>query len=1212
MKESLIREVTDILLSLVLKHELVKKMKYSDKFEKWEDFWLHILNVIYDWELEDLNEKFSTNFPGIDLWNEKWIWVQVTVDDSTNHIRETIKTYKKGYSLEWVDLLPNKYPHLKFLFISSSHKIKKKYSHTIWTDGFNFTKEDIITFDELLKKIESKPIDEIKKIKKVLDEFSPIFDSFIWFQLRKDNYKLIKEAIKDDYKIMLEVIKEHKDEFIKDSNFQNIIKSEVSTTDKLEISTEVLKEKWTKSVEISKEYLDLLSKDPAISSILEEISWGQKKVVDISAFLYDFDSFSDVYAYIIKNIERIKKQDLTPKESKKFYENISQNSSYILHFFDKLWKLNTSILQEIIDNLVYIIIENNADDQNLLSIVNYFEKYVWWKNTDVILSIFNTALDKTEYEFLFRRVAILLAQKSFKSFDTSLMLDLVSKIVQRGKNMAHEFIVEFLSKNIDHFDQWQVESIMNLFDFEGSQSNELISINASIREEKYLPDIFWKILYIDYKLTFHYFWKLIKLVYENDSYSSSKRTLQQINSINYIGYYSFPEVTLSSGRKRHNLQENVFVTMWQELIKAWKNTKNRDFFIEVVSYIIERGDYSVFYELISFALVDNKEQNLDLIRALVQKKEIYPFINIFQERWGVTIFSYMFSKEGDYIEEFQDFVVNDKEIKSHEYHQAYLLSTIPKDRLSEEWEKVISEFLESHDGYKISFRSKPSVEVSSWTGRAEPMLITLSKRETLAEIYKKCDIVLWKERGWDLYDYGSIVSWYFKNNLDQIKDVYLYISSKWEDSYIFASLVVKWFIEYSKEKYKDSIDITFYRELVDIYSVLKDNDSNTKLEIWRILDDAEFLWREFTPEIQKEDSSVYEWVKWIVLDLASSMDPTEDSDNDWLVLWLNTVRGLGTITCSILLYYYPDDEDLKKRIMELSNDKLFGIQATLISKASLFQKNNKRITTSILKKHIHSRNKTIDKAIVEWFLPKLWYVDSKELFIKLLKWLLASEDKDIQNKAWTMLSNVILSWINSAKKEGIKDYLDILYNIIGWKIGSHQAMLWFCFWVQRGIVSAPKVLQDKLDVVNYILDNYKDSSKEEDMSIYYRLSFIFYKENIFIEDFDILYKNEIFQKLIEKSRNVGVYWQINEYLKRVLDKDWEKVVDQIKLLIKLQVEWTDKVFQVHSFTHIEDLLAIMYEKYDGKNCPICNMIFEKGLEMWLKEYKDIYDKYYKE
>jgi hypothetical protein len=48
--------------------------------------------------------------------------------------------------------------------------------------------------------------------------------------------------------------------------------------------------------------------------------------------------------------------------------------------------------------------------------------------------------------------------------------------------------------------------------------------------------------------------------------------------------------------------------------------------------------------------------------------------------------------------------------------------------------------------------------------------------------------------------------------------------------------------------------------------------------------------------------------------------------------------------------------------------------------------------------------------------------------------------------------------------------------------------------------------------------------------------------------------------------------------------------------MKLQFDTNKGLFHAHAFTHLEDLLAILYDKYDGKSCKICNMIFEKGLE----------------
>lgn len=931
-----------------------------------------------------------------------------------------------------------------------------------------------------------------------------------------------------------------------------------------------------------------------------------------NTFMYDFEKFSDSFGFILKCIERINKNDFTKAEINKFYENLSKNSTYAHHFFRHLWTVNSKELLRIIEKLIYPFIKDNKDYDSIISIISYLENYIWGIDWDIILKTYFDILTNADEEFIFRKVAIILSDKALSSFDTSLMLALIRRVIEKWYRLPHDFIVEFLSKNIDKFSAYELENIMNLFDFDWTWSEQLVTINSSIREERYLPDIFSKMLYVDYKITFKYFWKLLKLFYENDKYSVSSRKLQQINDINHIGYYSFPEVTLSSKRRRNDLQENIFILLWKELVKSWNSSKKRKFFEEVVEYVIDNWDYSIFYELISFALVSDKDKNIDLIRKLVYKKEIYSFINIFQKRWGKDIFWYLFSKEGLYIRDFEDYVKNNIELKDHEYHKAYLLSTIPQSSLSQESKDILSSFQQLHESHKIDFKSKPSFEVTTWSWRQKDLVVKLEKKEKIEDLFKKSDLVLDRDKWWDLYDYKWIFEEYFKYNLDQIKDIYSYIAWKWEDAYILASMPIRWFLEYSKEKYKDSIDITFYKDLIDIYSVIEENDRHSKLEVWRLLDDNEFLRREFTWEILKIDENTYKWIKSIVIDLASNKEPDKDSENDGLTLGLNTVRGLWTIITPILLHYYPNDADLKSKIIDLSNDKLYGIQSTLIANITWLLKDNRELLRSILSKYLYTRNKTIDYSIVNYCIGRLWYVENKDLYVGLLNWLLKSDDKDIQNKAWEHVWIVILSGLQNQNEESIKEYKVILDDIISKKHWTHDSILWVGFAIQNNIISLPGVLEKKIELINYILDNYEEPIWDEYSSLTYRLSFLFYKDNFLPEYFDIFYDKEVFQKIILKSKSLEWYWNINEFLKEILEQRWFEVVDRIKKLMELQVSTNDGLFHAHAFTHLEDLLIILYDKYDWKSCKICNIIFEKGLEIWHKSYIEIYEKYYKE
>jgi len=291
---------------------------------------------------------------------------------------------------------------------------------------------------------------------------------------------------------------------------------------------------------------------------------------------------------------------------------------------------------------------------------------------------------------------------------------------------------------------------------------------------------------------------------------------------------------------------------------------------------------------------------------------------------------------------------------------------------------------------------------------------------------------------------------------------------------------------------------------------------------------------------------------------------------------------------------------------------MYWIQATLISKVPLFLKDNRELARSILQNYIYSRNKTIDLSLVYHCIGCLWYIENKDLYLKLLNWLLESDEKEIQGRVWEMLGYVILDGLDEQNEGYIKEYKEIFVKLVSIGIWTHDAILWFCLAIQNKIISTHTVLEKEIELIIYILDNYKETIRDEYKSVVSVLNRIFNKKNISLVYFDMFYEKEVFQKMITVSKHVGLYRSINEYLKDVLEYRWPEVVDRIKTLMKLQESSNSGVYQLYAYTYLEVLLSIMYDKYGWKNCRTCNMIFEKGLELWHKAYIEIYNEYYQE
>lgn len=126
-----------------------------------EDFFPGLLNLIYDYELQNANH-FEKNAPAIDLIDQKnRIAVQVTSDNSSAKIRHTIEEFNKNQAY-------NLYDRLVVLILTQ----KKNYSTNFDTQGrFSFDKaSDIWDVEKLIKDIRKLETEQIKSISEYLSE----------------------------------------------------------------------------------------------------------------------------------------------------------------------------------------------------------------------------------------------------------------------------------------------------------------------------------------------------------------------------------------------------------------------------------------------------------------------------------------------------------------------------------------------------------------------------------------------------------------------------------------------------------------------------------------------------------------------------------------------------------------------------------------------------------------------------------------------------------------------------------------------------------------------------------------------------------------------------------------------------------------------------------------------------------------------------------
>ena len=147
------------LSSYVTAIKIDNKVGYQDANRDAEDVFCFILNVIFDYELINLN-KIENNFPGIDLGDvKKRISVQVTSDNSRSKISDTLEIFlRKDYI--------NSFDRLIILIIGE----KLNYSSPFKSGALSFDpKRDIIGLTELMIEINKLSEEKLQKILEYID-----------------------------------------------------------------------------------------------------------------------------------------------------------------------------------------------------------------------------------------------------------------------------------------------------------------------------------------------------------------------------------------------------------------------------------------------------------------------------------------------------------------------------------------------------------------------------------------------------------------------------------------------------------------------------------------------------------------------------------------------------------------------------------------------------------------------------------------------------------------------------------------------------------------------------------------------------------------------------------------------------------------------------------------------------------------------------------
>lgn len=159
-RERYLKKIINILGYLKNQVDLLNSISYYDINITSEYFYCDFLNLIYGYELKNAN-SITKNIKAIDLIDDKnRISIQVTSDNSSEKIKNTIKKFEESKGYE-------KYDRLIILIITS----KKEYRVNFSSNYFIFKKEtDIWDSKDICKFLENKDIALLEKVCKFLTD----------------------------------------------------------------------------------------------------------------------------------------------------------------------------------------------------------------------------------------------------------------------------------------------------------------------------------------------------------------------------------------------------------------------------------------------------------------------------------------------------------------------------------------------------------------------------------------------------------------------------------------------------------------------------------------------------------------------------------------------------------------------------------------------------------------------------------------------------------------------------------------------------------------------------------------------------------------------------------------------------------------------------------------------------------------------------------
>lgn len=147
-----------------------------------ESFTIPLFNILFGWDLRDLNME-QANYPGIDLGDsENRIAVQVTSETKLNKVRESLETFVTQRHFEQFDRL------IVFMIQEKQKSYSKDATDRIIEDKLDFDpKRDIIDLNDLFKFIKGHQLPKLQRVLKLFQDETGYVESSPYVFVEEDH-----------------------------------------------------------------------------------------------------------------------------------------------------------------------------------------------------------------------------------------------------------------------------------------------------------------------------------------------------------------------------------------------------------------------------------------------------------------------------------------------------------------------------------------------------------------------------------------------------------------------------------------------------------------------------------------------------------------------------------------------------------------------------------------------------------------------------------------------------------------------------------------------------------------------------------------------------------------------------------------------------------------------------------------------------------------